>query len=161
MTEPVRDWILGLTAAALVTGAALSVTPKGRVRKVLSLLCGVVMALSFLSPVMRFDWETYSNSLAGYRARMQAYSDEVDYSAGELSRTIIERELGAYILDKAQTLGVDIASASVKVRWADEGIWYPYEATIAAAEESQELAGLIESELGIPETRQYWSDADG
>jgi len=159
--ELIRTWILGLTGAAVITGLALSLTPKSRVRSVMRLVCGAVMIIALIKPVLEFDFETYSVGLAQYRADMDRITAAARETSDRLQRTIIEEECSAYILDKARILGLDCTVAAVTVKWGDEGYWYPYEAHLQIKGPDQQknnLAGLIEAELGIPRGRQYWSN---
>ena len=68
MTELIRTWILGVAGAAVLTGLALCLTPKGRVHSVLRLVCGAVMVIALVAPVLRFDFSSYAMDLARYRA---------------------------------------------------------------------------------------------
>ena len=82
-------------------------------------------------------------------------------SVERLNRTLIEQELCAYILDKAESVGVHTVSAEVEVAWDDAGYWYPVGASIccdATNEQREKLGALIEAELGIPADRQEWSE---
>jgi hypothetical protein len=155
-----REWIMGLAGAAVVTGLALSLTPKGRVRSVMRLVCGAVMIIALIKPVIEFDFDAYSIGLARYRADMEHITASARETSDRLQRTIIEEECSAYILDKAHILGLDCTKAEVTVKWGDEGYWYPYEAHLqinGPQEQLNRLAGLIEAELGIPRERQHWS----
>jgi hypothetical protein len=160
MTELIRTWILGVAGTAILTGLALSLTPRGRVHNVLRLICGTVMVLALISPVLRFDFAAYSLSLAQYREAAEGIAAGAAESTDRLSRTIIEEECAAYILDKAQVLGVTCSAVTVSVKWGDGGCWYPYEVYLEAqGQESAKnsLAGIMEAELGIPCERQHWS----
>lgn len=162
MTEFIRTWIMGLAGTALLSGIALTLTPKGSVKKVVELVSGVAVILAFIGPVIEFDFSAYSMNLAAYKDRLSVYETSIEETNERLSRTIIEEESAAYILDKAQVLGLSVSSARVAVKWGDEGCWYPYEVYIETQERTvmPELAGVIEADLGIPEERQYWGGKD-
>ena len=76
--------------------------------------------------------------------------------ADTYSRTIIESDCCAYILDKAAALGASVRDASVSLKWSSEGFWYPAECGIDG-QYSEELSRAIESELGIGREGQKWS----
>lgn len=160
MTELLGQWIIGLAGAALFSAAAMALTPKGRVRDVTRLVCGVVTALALISPVKQLDMSLYSMNLAQYRQELEKKTEAVTQAGNRLSRAIIQEECCAYILDKAQVLGMDVGNVSVTVKWGDEQeLWYPYEVSLEGAADSagrQALARTIEAELGIPEERQVW-----
>ena len=101
-----------------------------------------------------------SIDMSKYRKQAEEIIGSAEEKENGLSRTIIENELEAYILDKAQSLNVALESAQVTMEWGDEGCWYPYEATLTGnipQREKNLLSNAIEAELGIPEENQYWS----
>ena len=156
MTELLREWILGLAGAAAVCAAALTLTPRGQVRKVVELLCGVVMAAALLSPLTSVSLpEDYGLNLAKYRAAAEALTKNGNELRQSLDRSIIEEKLEAYILDKAQILGAPLSAAQVSVRWSTEGVWVPVSAVLIGDYDA-DLARSIESELGIPQSAQTW-----
>lgn len=158
--ELLGRWVVGLAGAALCCGLALSLTPRGRVHRVLRLVCGMVMVIALISPLMDIDIGELSVNSAYYRERLGDLQGRTQETSDRLSRTIIEEECAAYILDKAQVIGLDIQAVSVTAKWGDEGWFYPCEAHITANGGSEEqrgrLAAFIEGELGIERERQYW-----
>ncbi|MCL2343102.1 MAG: stage III sporulation protein AF [Firmicutes bacterium] len=156
----IGQWIVGLAASALLAGLALAVTPKGRVRNVLKLVTGVVMLIALVSPVLHFDLSLFSVNAEQSREELQAVQNSVNDAGKQLNRDVIEQECAAYILDKAQDLGIKVEAVSVTAKWGDEGVFYPYEAHITAQlspDEKGALARAIEAELGIAPERQYWN----
>lgn len=157
MTSAVAGWVRGLVGAAAICAIALALCPAGRVRRVLNLVCGAVMAVSLLSPVASFNIVEYSSALAKYSDAALNSSEDGKIAADRLNRAIIQAECAAYILDKADALGVDVIKAEVRVEWNIEGYWFPLECTIAATDPvSTALEDAIEAELGIPPERQNW-----
>ncbi|MBE6967815.1 MAG: hypothetical protein E7444_05200 [Ruminococcaceae bacterium] len=159
MTEFLRSWLLPLCGAAILCAFALTLTPEGRTRRVVRLLCGVVLIIALLGPLGQFDFETYSMSMASYRDMAAQAVARLEETNDRLARTIIEEECAAYVLDKARFVGLVPEEVSVTAKWGDALCWYPYEMEItvsADAGEKQLLAGAIEAELGIPEERQHW-----
>ena len=155
MTALLRSWVLGLAWTAMFCAVVLLLTPKGRVRRVTDLLCGVIMAAALLSPLADPALEDYGLHLAEYRSNAAAVTGAAEEIAGELDRSVIEEKLAAYILDKAQQLGTPLAGAQVILEWRTEGLWVPT-AAVLQGEHSPQLARLLESELGIPEEAQIW-----
>ena len=151
-----RDWILSLSGAAVFCAVMTEICPKGTVKKVVHTLCGMVMALALLSPLMELDLGSYSLNLARYRAEGEKIVAGGKNMAETYSRTIIEEQCSAYILDKAAALGVGVESAGVSLRWSREGFWYPESCDIKG-EYSPALSSAIEAELGIAPGSQKWS----
>lgn len=156
MIEFIRSWILGLTGAAAVCAVATLLTPRGAARGVTKTVCGVVMASALLSPLIGFDFPSYSLNLAEYRARGSELAGRAEEISDAVNRRSIEAELGAYILDKAQTLGAAVDAAKVTVEWSTEGFWYPVAAEIGGSYDAA-LSALIEGELGIAREAQTWN----
>ena len=157
MTDWIRNWIFSLTGTALVCAAAQRLTPEGRVKSVLRLLCAVAMAAALFSPLMTGALEAYPLELARYRAQAAALTEEGTALRRDLDRGIIEREMEAYIMDKASALGAPLQGASVALRWSTEGVWLPEGAELTGPYDAR-LAGLIEAELGIPLSAQNWRE---
>ena len=89
----------------------------------------------------------------------RAVAEGAGEEADRLNRTIIERECAAYILDKADALGISAADAAVTARWSEEGFWYPWESRVSCPEGGRAaLSEAIEAELGIPPERQSWEE---
>lgn len=157
MTATIAAWVRGLVGTAVICAVALALCPSGRVHRVLNLICGAVMAVSLLAPVASFDFAEYSSSLAKYRESALNSSVSGKDTAQRLNRAIIEGECAAYILDKADALGVTVIQAEVRAEWNDEGYWFPSACTIAATDPiSPALEDAIAAELGIPPSRQTW-----
>ena len=160
MLELLRSWILGLAGAAVFCAIVTELCPKGAVKSVVKSLCGMVMALALLSPLGKLDAGDYSLNMAAYRLKGQEIVEGGKDLADSYSRTIIEDECRAYILDKAAALGLSVADASVGLKWSSEGLWYPVECEVKHGY-NEALASAIASELGIPREKQKWSGDEG
>ena len=163
MNETLRSWIISLTGAGMLTAAANALTPKGKVKNIVRLLCGVVMGLTLLKPFVGFDFTTLSGSLAKYRAESDGINTAILETNDRLAALIIEGRCRAYILDKAQEYGLDTVEVTVVVKRGDEGTWYPYETNLTVNGQEQNkvrLSEAIESELGISRDRQHWRNID-
>jgi len=157
-----RSWILGLTAASLLTAAVKVLTPEGGVKRVTEFVCGVMLCAVLLSPLGEADRDVFSAALAEYRRTAAELTEDVEGQEKELMRTFIQDRSAAYIVDEARRLGLPEIRASVRVKWGDE-CWVPWEAAIRGtltAGERQKLSAVLEAELGIPGERQEW-DEDG
>lgn len=164
MSGFVGDWIRSIAAAALIASLAMALTPKGKVQRVLKVVCGVLLIIAIISPLTDGGTENISVDLAEYRAKADKIADTAEENDMNLSRGIIEREFEEYILDKASEIGVFLQSADVTVEWGTDGYWYPCEVTLEGeitTGDRNRLSAVIESELGIPTDRQNWSGYEG
>ena len=155
--ELLRTWILGLAGAALLCAVCTELTPQGSVKTVQRAICGVVVSLALISPLLRLDSGAYSLHLAGYRKQAEEIASQGKEISDSLSRTYIQEQCRAYILDKARLSGVPVTSASVELRWSGEGVWYPVAAEIEGTYD-RALAEKIEEELGIGQENQHWTE---
>lgn len=154
------EWLRALVGAAVFCALALALCPEGRPKRVLRAACGVVMAAALLSPVVELDMQALPEAIARYGEAARTVADGAEEEADRLNRTIIERECAAYILDKADALGLSASEASVTARWSEEGFWYPWECRVSCAEGGRAaLSRAIEAELGIPPERQSWEES--
>ncbi len=159
MTAAAAAWVRAIAGAALVCAAALVVTPKGSVKGVLKLLCGVVLLLVVIKPVLKLDPARLSLDMADYRERASEIAGNAQENQNELDRRFIEQKFAAYILDKAKALGLRDVTAEVTVKWGED-CWYPYAAKLTGQPPQRErtlLENAIEYDLGIPKERQYWN----
>ena len=157
MTGALTDWVRALCGAAVICAAAMALCPDGRVKRVLRLVCGLVMACALLSPVLELDFDAYSSALSGYGEAARAAAEGAQEEARLSSRGVIEEECAAYILDKAEALGLTGCSASVCAEWDSAGYWVPRSCRVCCpGGRSEALAAAIEADLGIPRSRQEW-----
>ncbi|SHI08267.1 Stage III sporulation protein AF (Spore_III_AF) [Sporobacter termitidis DSM 10068] len=163
MTEALRSWIIGLAGAAMVTAVAMTVTPEGRVKKVVSLICGLVTIIALIKPIVGFNYADFAKSLASYQKDAEGFSGQMDSSNEKLTRLIIEDKCATYILDKGKSLDMDDLEVTVTASWSEDGYWYPSGArltTNADKAKRDKLGQSITSELGIPPEELIWSMRD-
>lgn len=153
-----RQWIVGIVAASLLSSIAMTLCPAGRVKSVTRLVCALVCALAIASPLLQLDIDTIAAGIASYQKRAEEITAQAEDEEKMLERTYIEEKYAAYILAKATEAGASVTDAAVLARWDDkELVWYPWEATLYGTY-SPELSRSIEADLGIPAQRQDWSD---
>jgi stage III sporulation protein AF len=163
MTEFLRTWLLGITAAALLAAAADSLIPAGAVKKIGKLVGGLVLMLAGISPLVSLDPELLSLNLTQYRARSGSYGAAIGDANGRLLKAIIEEKSAAYIEEKADALGIS-CSASVQTRTGEEDYPYPYAAEITGdlTEAQKETVGaIVEQDLAVPPERIAFCTEDG
>ena len=157
MTEALRSYLLSVIAAALLSAVGLSLLPKGSVRRVLGLCCGMLLALCALRPVLRLDEAALSQSLARFQMQAEEARTGIEVKNRELVAEIIKQSAETYILDKASSMGLE---ASVEVTVEGE-MTYPYPAAVcitanAAEAQRKQLGSYISENLAIPAERQTW-----
>ena len=96
-----KEWLMGVVAAALAVALAQALTPEGTVKKVGRLVGGLVLLLAVVGPLGRLDPEDLAVTAAAY-APLEAEAGE--RSGEEVMKTLIARKAGAYIEDKGTAL---------------------------------------------------------
>lgn len=152
-----------LCALSVLCGAALSLCPEGGVKRVLNIACSAALLCVIIQPISEFDYSVYALELAKNRQQEDALISAGTEFSDSLNRLVIEERYEAYILDKAEKLGLEMSGVSVTAEWSMEGLWVPSSAELRCAENEalrRELSGILEAELGIPAERQQWSGYD-
>jgi hypothetical protein len=160
LAEALRSWIIGIAGAAMVTAAAMALTPEGKVKKIVSLICGLMTILALIKPLAGFDYTSFSKYLSQYKRDAAAQSSAMDSENENLTRRIIEDKCQAYILDKGKSLGITDLNVTVTAKWSKDGYWYPSGASLktdADEKTRRQLSQSIEGELGISPEELIWS----
>ena len=158
MSEFLSGWITAVTAAAILSAVALTVTPDGGVKKVTQLVCGLVLTLTALTPVLSLRLQDVQLTLPEPQED-RAYTKRVEAGQSVLKQLIQERT-GAYIESKAQALGLD-AGVICEAEETEAGLFVPVSVKITAAsplseELRQTFSAWIAAECGIPAGRQQF-----
>ncbi len=158
----VRQWLLGVTAAALVLALADVLAPEGSAKKVCRLAGGLVLLLAAVGPVMGIlDGSAITQAVEDWRNQSKGYELELEEQRDELYLSIIEEETAAYVMDKARELGLECAAVEVTYGYDEDGVPCPWEVTARGEwtrEQRAPLERLLEEELGVPAQRQYYEE---
>lgn len=163
MSEILAQWIKGIAAAALIGSVALIITPNGKVKNVLKVVCGLALLIAMISPFIGLSGGDVGLDISRYKAQADKIAGDAAQKAGEMNRAIIEDRCRAYIMDKAAALGIEDFGCEVLCRWSEEQFWYPYEARLSGKPTAQQknlLTAYLESELGVSAQRQYWTGVE-
>ena len=152
-----KEWLLGVTAAALAVALAQALTPEGTVKKIGRLVGGLVLLLAAVRPLMGWKGAT----LGGLSLRVEPeLAEEATQSGEDVMKTLIAQKAGAYIVDKGQSLGFS-CTAEVGVALDGSGWPVPWEAAVSGtwtAQQKKALSQAVEEELGIPAQRQSFRE---
>jgi len=163
MSQMLREWVIGLMGAALVSAAATALAPEGRTRRIVQLVCGLAVIVALLAPVKELDLESLAAFSEKYGEEGRAAAARAADTEEMLLRRIIEQRTEAYILDKGHALGIEDLAVQVTAEKTEEGAWIPKRArlnTRADAFLRQKLQAAIEAELGIAAEELNWSVND-
>lgn len=157
MMELLRQWLMGITCAALVVTLAEHMTPRGSMKKIVGLVGGLVLLVAVLSPIMGLDYQRLSGELAGYRMEAAGYAEAMKSVNSDLTKSIIAQQSGAYIVDKATALGIKQCTALVICAVGAGEIPVPVSVKITGeftAEQGAQLRRMIEADFAIPAAEQ-------
>ena len=151
---PFRQYVLSLTAAALLSGILLSCVPEGSGRKILRLACGILLTVTALKPLGQLRLPDLDALTGEYRQQAEAAAAMGQEMARLEAHEGIRKALEAYILDKAAELGMDVtpeifldeSGIPVSIRLEGE----------ISSELRQKMQTIITNDLGIPGEAQEW-----
>ena len=146
-----------LCSVSLLCGALMAIAPEGGVKKIMNIICTLILAGMVIAPLTNFDFNVYSFELASYKEREREFLNSSKDLDKNLSRPVIERYYEEYIMDKAKEFGLSIGEIKVNTRWDSGGFWMPDNVEINHGY-SMALSEYIETELGVPTELQQWND---
>ena len=161
MMAGLSSWLLALVAASLICALADALIPKGAVKRVGRLVCGLVLASAILSPLAGLDVESGQSWLERHLASVEFQRAELEEEVNGQMKVIIEQEYAAYIVDKAAQLGA-ACSARTECR-RDGGLYLPQRVEVTGAVPpplQAELVQIIVRDLGVPEEQIDFSEEE-
>mgnify|MGYP007057930243 CR=1 FL=1 len=149
----IRNYILTIVSAAMLCALLKSIsTGKKGIEKILGLVAGIFLLATGLQPLGILELSQLENPIENYRSQAERTvaqaEKEVQMQLGEQ----IQEQTQAYILDKANTLGMSLEVQVDKL--------VPCQVTLTGPTSpyaKQQLKAILETELGIPEERQVWN----
>lgn len=161
--EFLRTWVLTVTACAMIVALADGLMPAGGVRKVGKLTGGLVLMLGILQPIVTLDWENLDLSTLDLPTMAAETTYENTEKEGELLKSIIEEELGAYVWDKAASLGASI-EVTVTCEIGEDGLPCPGSAVLRGhltPGQRTALGRVLREDLEIPDQCQTFLEEGG
>ena len=142
-------WLIGVTAAAMLAAVARCLMPPGAVQQVGGLVCAMMMLLAVLKPLMPLTGTLLRDF--EFSGPVQEQGEELEQQSEQLLNSLIERECGAYIVDKAEQMGIT-CQAGVSCRMGEDGLWLPAGVQVMGeltGQQRRELEQMIAEDLGI------------
>lgn len=160
MIEFVRQWLLGVVCTAMLLAIARGLAPEGNVKKVCRLAGGLALLLAAVGPVIRLDEGLLSRTIAEYQTMSQSCEQVLEEKSVLFYQTIIEDTAAAYIVDKAEELGI-FCQAEVTFSYDENGVPCLWEVTAWGdwtQGQREALSHLLEDDLGVPVQRQHYKE---
>ena len=148
-----RSWLLGVVACALLVSACEQLTDGGTMKKIVRFVGGMLLMLALLLPLLRIDLTDLAVTAGAYREAVAQLEEELGAQRQRELSARIAAQTGAYIEDKAASLGASIRA--VVTTEERGGVPLPASVTLYG-EENAEIGAYIERELGIAKEDQLW-----
>ena len=156
--EGVREYLLSVTAAAIMAGIIISLTgEKGSQAALVKLITGLFLCFTVIAPIAQIRITDFSDFTTDLFTEGQQLAEEGEDYYVQALRQVITEEARAYILDKARTYGAEIQVA-VTVSDGDPPI--PERCNITgnlSPYVRQQLKKVIINDLAIPEENITWT----
>ena len=153
MMGALREWLLGIIAAALIVSVLYALVPKGALRSAAHLAGGLVLLLTVLRPVMGLRMEELQVRWEDWEAAIEEQIGDYQADTQRQMEELIEAETGAYISKKAAELGRPCrVQVETEVR---DGMPFPCGAALDIGYDAA-LSRWMAEELAIPAERQQW-----
>ena len=153
MMDGIRQWLLGILAAAMGLSLLYALLPKGAVRAAAKATGGLILLLAVLGPAARLDLSDLAVRYEDLSRDMEQQAETYRREGQAQLELGIRQRTAAYISEKAASLGID-CRVQVEVR-TEDGLPLPYGASLDV-ERDQVLSDYMAQELGIPASRQSW-----
>lgn len=162
MSGWMERWLLGVSCAALVMVVSGALVKGGSGQRVCKLVGSLLLLLVTVGPIVGLEESDWQRLLDFDTGTMEETREAFAQQNEQLYESIIAEETGAYILDKAKSLGVS-CQVEVVVEWVDE-VPQPWSASLTGSwtpEQRQALADMMQADLGIPYERQRFEVMSG
>ena len=154
-----KQWLMGVIAAAILCTIAQDLSPRGSVKQVGRLVCAMVLLCAVLSPIKMLDVAAGGQWLTDYRAALADSRAALAEQGEEIQMAVIAEKYRAYIESKGAQLGLD-CRARVDCR-EEGGICVPDRVEVTGDLAQGDWDGLsccLEEELGVPPERQSFRE---
>ena len=153
MMDGIRQWLLGILAAAMGLSLLYALLPKGAVRAAAKATGGLILLLAVLGPAAGLDLSDLAVRYEDLSRDMEQQAETYRREGQAQLELGIRQRTAAYISDKGAALGVTChAQVETELR---SGVPYPCAVTLDV-ERDEALAACIAADLGIGEERQTW-----
>lgn len=155
--EQLREYVISVVAAAIIVGVVSGLLHKKDMSAVLiRMIGGLFLAFTVVRPVVSLDIGDIGSYIAAFSETGADAVEEGENLADDAYRLYIKSETEAYILDKADDYGAELA---VEVTLDDGDIPVPVGIRIEGSVSPYAKACLremMEKDLGILEEDQLW-----
>lgn len=156
--ENIRQYILSVIIAAMICGISVTVVPSKTGKAWIRLLCGLILTITVIKPlsgvihldISLFDPEKWVEG--------ESITAQAEKQARDSMSVIIKERCEAYILDKANELGVSITA---DVLLSQDAIPVPVSVTLSGSVSPYlrlKLESIIQEDMGITKENLRWKE---
>ena len=154
----IKSYILSVVGAAII-GAVVKglINEKNATGQIIKLLCGILMTITVIAPIAKISFDNITEYFSTITDSGNLYVDNGKTLARDSMSAIIKNQTEAYILDKADRMGLDIV---VEVELDADNNTFPCGITIHGSVSpyaKEEMGSYIEENLGIAKEYQKWT----
>ncbi|MBQ2839984.1 MAG: hypothetical protein IJE70_01405 [Oscillospiraceae bacterium] len=145
----IRDWVGSIAAATMLLSVISALVPKTSAKRAVMLCGSIIMTAVLISPINSFD----SGAVLGYGEKygktVEEMAETLRRENEKLSSSIIEKNLGAYILQRADSMGVECMVDVKCTGTTPQGVTVKVE----SVRDGIALSDMIKEEFGIKEVK--------
>ncbi len=157
MMQAIRSYLLSVVAVGFLVCLATAIVPKGTLKKLVVFTGGLIVILVVAAPVVNLDFDAAAGTLDEFDILAAEPAVNANLNSQDLLCELINEKTESYILDKAQTLGMQL---TVQVELMEDAqAPYPYAVTLRGTytqAQKDQLSSDLETSLAIPKERQAW-----
>ncbi len=157
MMETIRQYLLSIICACvMVTIVKAFIGDKAPSAGIIKLIAGAFLIFTVVAPVVRMQFEDLQDYYIGVSEDAQKVVGQGEAMSQQACQAIIKEQLETYILDKADSLGLDL---EIDISFPDISEMSPDEIMIlgnASPYGRKTLQTFLTEEIGIPEDKQIW-----
>lgn len=153
----IREYLLSISAAALMTGFAAALGFKGNTGKIINFVVTLLLVLVVVAPAAKVSVSDLAQAITSFRMNVEQMETGVEIKNREILGELIKEQCETYISDKADDLGITLQAEIILSKEGE----YPYPVHVRLVgklsdEDRAYLQRIIEENMGIPIQEQEW-----
>ena len=154
----VKEYILSIVAVGMITAICITLVQKNTsAGMIIKMLGGIFLVITLISPLVKIRFDDLGVLWEQISAEGDLLAQEGNDSTQEALSSVIKEDLEAYILDKADELGLTL---KITVQMDQHNAVMPQTVKLQGAASPYQkrlLSAFMEEELGITEAQQEWN----
>jgi len=153
----IREYLLSVSSTALIVGVTSMLVPQGAAKKTVELIGAMLLVLAVIMPFAKISPAAMARTIAQFQMDAEEMQTGIEVKNQDILADLIKQKCEAYILDKAEKIGVTI-DADITIS-KEGGYPYPVQVQISgrlSKEDRAYLQTMIERDIGIAVEQQEW-----